>query len=411
MKNLIKNIFGLGESAAAFTQKSAMNSDMWRFIGKEPTDAGIEIDQNSAMGLTPVFAAINIISNFIGMMPVDLYRQNTGGDMEEVKDHPALKLLNAAPNDHMISIAQRTTQISHALGWGNGYAEIEFDGRGNPTGIWPLLPDRTTPAKLANGEIVYNTRIDGKEYNLDRSRVVHIPALSFDGYVGLSPITIARQSLGSARAAEKFGGKFFGNDAKSGGFIHYPGKLGDPAVKNLSESVNKDKGTDHAHKIRVLEEGAKFISTTISPNDSQFLETREFHVAEVARLYQIPLVLLQSMQGTTAWGTGIETLMLGFYTMTLLPWAVKCEQEFNKKLLTEDERGRGYTFKINFNSILRADMAARGQFYNLGISGGWLVRNEVRKKENLPPLPGLDDPLQPLNMAKVGDNSEEEPEE
>jgi HK97 family phage portal protein len=291
----------------------------------------------------------------------------------------------------------------HQVLWGNGYQEIEVNGKGEAMGLYPLLPDRTAPRRTDDRQdVVYQTSIDGTSIDLTKERVLHVPAMSFDGYIGTSPIAVARQALGLAIAAEEFGAKFFANDAKSGGFLMHPAKLSDQAHKNLKEDHQRQGGLDNAHRVKVLEEGMKFVQTTIPPEDAQFLGTREFQIAEIARIFRVPLVLLQSMEKATSWGTGIEQMMLAFLTWTLNPWIIRTEQEMNRKLFTQRERDAGLFVKLNVNALMRGDMAGRSAFYKSGIDGGWMTRNEAREKEDMNPLPGLDEPLVPLNMSTPG---------
>jgi hypothetical protein len=163
--------------------------------------------------------------------------------------------------------------------------------------------------------------------------------------------------------------------------------------------------------VKVLEEGTKFLPTTVSPEDSQFLGSREFQLAEVARIYRVSLVLLSSLQGSTVWGTGIEQLMIGFVTWTLGPWIKRWEEELGRKLLTEDERAAGFYVKFNVNALLRGDMAARAGFYKAGIVDGWLTRNEVRGLEDRNDLPGLNEPLMQANMMLASMAGQEEPDD
>jgi HK97 family phage portal protein len=380
------------------------SGDSWgwltRQIGFGKTKAGVAVNQQTAMTLPAVFAAISALSNPMMVAPARLYQDLPDGSKRVVTDHPAAKLFRGRANPRTGSGVFRRTIQAHAAGWGNGYAEIQRTRGGQPVGLWQLLPDRTSP-RLENGDIRYHTVIDGREFNLPKEDVLHVHGLGFDGLVGYSPIALARESFGIGKATEEFGAKFFANDAKSGGFLLHPGKLGGPGKKNVRESFEDQAGPDNQHRVKVLEEGMKFISTTIPPDDAQFLATREFTVAEVARMFGVPLFMLQSMEKTSSWGTGIEQLLIGFVQFTLTPWAVVWEDELNTKLLTEAERDAGYYFKVDMRGLMRGDMAARAAYYGDGINDGWMTRADARKLEDLDPLDGLDEPLVPLNMATV----------
>lgn len=202
--------------------------------------------------------------------------------------------------------------------------------------------------------------------------------------------------MGMMLALEEFGAKFFANDMKSGGFLMHPGRLGvrgrenirgrdgqaTAAPENPAAAVEKQGGLDNAHRVKVLEEGMKFIQTTIPPEDAQFLGTREFQIAEIARMYDVPLVMLQSMEKTSSWGSGIEQLMLGFITNTVAPWIAATEQEYDWKLFTEAERERGLRVKFNMNALLRGDMEARAAFYKAMFEMGMTI-NQILALEDM----------------------------
>jgi HK97 family phage portal protein len=384
---------GLDVKAGSFGPSASLSSDTgWiiRAMGGGSTDAGVAVSEWSAITLPAVYACVSVIADNLAQLPCNLRKQRKDGGSDLADDHPLQRLLHDSPNDEMSSFIWRQTVSHHALMWGNGYSEIERTVGGSVEALLLLYPDRTHPYKPTGKSLTYRTNINGETITLPPADVLHIPALGFDGFLGYSPVAVARNAIGMGLAMEKFGGKFFANDAKSGGFLMHPGKLGDQAQKNVGGSLQDQGGNENAFKVKVLEEGMKFISTTIPQDDAQFLSSREFQVAEIARMYRVPLVLLQSMEKSTSWGSGIEQMMIGFVVWTIQPWVVKWEQELNRKLLSEQERAAGYFFKFNLNALLRGDMKARGQFYKdlEGISA--LNPNEVRAYEDLNPYEGGD---------------------
>lgn len=398
------------DSALAASDVSRLDDgDHWvvRSLGGGKTDAGVPVSECTALRFTAVYACQAIIADTMAQVSLNLHRRFRDPVTQRVRttlalEHPAQRLVHSDPNPRMSSFTLRQTAQGHVLGWGNGYVEIQRNNGGEPVGLWPLMPDRTCPRVTAQGQLVFDTQVGGRGYSLPSDDVIHIAGLGFDGVKGYSPIFMARQAIGLGLAAEAFGAKFFANDAKSGGFLMHPGKLGDTAVSNIRDSfVDRQGGNENAHKPKVLEEGMKWVSTTIPPDDAQFLATREMQIAEIARIYRVPLVLLQLMEKTTTWGSGVEQIMLGFIQWTIAAWAKRWEEELNRKLLTEAERLAGYYFKFNLNSLARGDMAARMRFYNGGISGGWMNRNQARALEDWDEAEGLDDFLFPLNMAVV----------
>lgn len=399
----------MGLFAAAFgASHSISDPNNWfvRAIGGGKTNSGAQVSEFSALKLTPVYACVNRIANPVGRFPIKILKPKKGGGSEEVTDHPMSSgkaaPLSMRPNPLMSSRTLRKTVQGHALLWGNGYCEIERNNKGQAIGLWPLLPWNTAPERDGD-RVHYRTTIDGKQFRIEQNEVIHIMDMSQDGYVGLSPVYLAREALGMASALETFGAKFFGNDAKSGGFLMHPGRLNAAAQSNLGNRkgrrgeqessgnnpaslLEKQGGLDNAHRVKVLEEGMKFIQTTIPPEDAQFLSTREMQIAEIARMYDVPLVLLQSHEKSTSWGTGIEQLMIGFVRQTIDPWVAAWEQELNWKLFTDREREQGYYVKFNMNALLRGDSAARATFYKMLFEVGGITSNQICDLEDMDPI-------------------------
>lgn len=396
---ILSTLFQSQPQAAFGASNSASDPNHWivRAFGAR-TKSGILVNEWSALNLPVVYACVGRISNPIGMFPIQVFRREADGTAVEDKDHKLNTILRRRPNPYMNARTLKKTGQAHALLWGNAYLEIQRNNRGEVVGLWPLMPWATHPDRK-DDTLQYRTVIDGTSFTLPDENVIHVMDLSLDGYCGLSQICLARAAVGLAQAAEQFGEKFFANDARSGGFLQHPGKLGDKAVSNIQNSFEEQGGLDNAHRVKVLEEGMKYISTTIPPDDAQFLSTRQFQIAEIARIYNVPLFLLQENTKDTSWGSGLEQMMIAFVVHTLQPWTEAWEQEINWKCFTEKEREQGYFVKFNMNALLRGDMAARAEFYKGGITDGWMLRSEARDKEDLPPVEGLDVPLRQANMV------------
>lgn len=394
---------------------------LMRAIGGGRTNAGVAVTEHSALRLTPIYACVNRISNPVAWFPLGMYRTRPSGGKERIAagtgpgQHPFASRIGVRPNDLMSSRTVRKTSQAHALLWGNGYLEIERNRRGQGVGLYPLLPDRTGPVRR-NGEHWFETTIDGRRHRLDPDNVLHIMDQSQDGFVGMSQIALHREAVALGLATETFGGKFFANDAKSGGFLLHPGRLGPQAHKNLAgkdgerrenpenpgSRLQDQGGLENAHRVKVLEEGMKFIQTTIPPEDAQFLGTREFQIAEIARIFDVPLILLQSHEKTTSWGSGIEQLMIGFIRQTVGPWIDAWEQELNWKLFTDDEKAEGYYVKFNMNALLRGDMKTRAEFYSKIFAVGGFSPNRILQLEDEDPTgPEGDEHFVPANMVTL----------
>ena len=259
------------------------------------TTSGKAVTERSAMQMTAVYSCVRILAEAVAGLPLHLYRYKEDGGKEKALDHPLYLLLHDEPNPEMSSFVFRETLMTHLLLWGNAYAQIIRNGKGEVIALYPLMPNRMVVDRDIHGQLYYQyTRsteeaptMKGVTVNLPPSDVLHIPGLGFDGLVGYSPIAMAKNAIGMAIACEEYGAKFFANGAAPGGVLEHPGTIKDP--QRVRESWQSTfGGSGNANKIAVLEEGMKYTPIGISPEQAQFLETRKFQVNEIARIFRVP---------------------------------------------------------------------------------------------------------------------------
>jgi HK97 family phage portal protein len=358
--------------------------------------AGVAITDESAMTYSAVFSAIRLLSWSTAMLPLLVYRRQ-GRGKERATDHPLYPLLHSEANAEMTAFEFRSTLMSHAVGTGNGYAEIEWSNAGVPLALWPLNPRRMTPERV-KGELRYLYQLpDGTTANLPSWRVHHIRGLSSNGVIGYSPVRLAMQAIGLGLATEEFGSRFFGNGARPGMIIRHPGELSDTAYDRLRSSWNAEhEGLSNSHRVKILEEGMEIETVGVPPEEAQFLETRKFQVTEIARWFNVPPHMIADMSGATF--SNIEEQGVGFVTYSLGPWLTNSEQALSRDLLMPAEK-KTLLIEHLVDGLLRGRTSERYQAYQLGLQGGWMSPNEVRERENMNPYDGGDTYLLPMNMA------------
>ncbi len=358
---------------------------------------GVNVTEETAMTYSAVFACVRLLAWSAAMLPLLTYRRRPGRGKDRATDHPLYPLLKEAANAEMTAFDFRSTIMSHAVGRGNGYAEIEWSNAGRPLALWPLNTARMDVQRV-NGQLRYLYDLpDGTTANLPAWRVLHVRGLSGNGIKGYSPIRLAMQTIGLGLGAEEYGARLFGNSSKPGGVLAHPGKLSDVAFARLQKSWNADhQGLSNAHRLRILEEGMKFEDTGINPEEAQFLETRRFQVNEVARWFNVPPHMIADLDKATF--NNIEELGIGFVVYSLGPWLVNLEQTIGLTLLSSDERKTLFVEHLTA-ALLRGRTADRYEAYSTAIQTGIMSPNEVRDLENLNPYDGGDVYLLPLNMA------------
>lgn len=362
------------------------------------TASGAHVTPESSLQVTAVYACVRVLAEVEAGLPFVLYRR-VGRGKERAADHPLYSKLHDAPNPEMTAYEFREAMTGHTALRGNAYAEIEWSTSGVVRNLWPLRPDRTEPERV-NGVLAYVvTMPDGSKVRLPAWRVLHLRGFSSDGIRGYNPIWLARQSIGLAMATEEFGARLFGNGAKPGGILEHPGKLSKEAQDRLRSSIeDRHQGLSNAHRMMILEEGMSWKQVGMAPEDAQFLQTRNYQVVDIARLFNMKPHKIAEL--TNATFSNIEHEGLDFVVSTMRPWFVRWEQRAWQSLLSTSEQKQYYAEHL-VDALLRGDTASRYTAYQTAILSGFMTRNEVRDRENLNPIDGLDEALVPLNMVEA----------
>jgi HK97 family phage portal protein len=368
------------------------------FGGGHKSKAGVVVTEETAMRLSVVYACTNILGESIASLPVSVYK-STGEGSEEATKHWVHWLLHYEPNAHMTSFTFRHTLQTHAALYGNAYARIIRNGGARPISLKILSPLDCRPYL---DEVTDTLWYKHKGETIPAQDILHIPALSFDGILGKSPIRTAMDNIGLAMAAQEFGATFFGNGAHLGGVLQRPvgaPKLEGPATKAMLDSWNNNySGPANNHKTALLQEGTEYHRIGIPPEEAQFIETRKFQVAEICRIFRIPPHMVQDLERST--NNNIEHQGIEFVVHTLRPWLKRWEEELNRKLFREDEKGKFYV-KFNLDGLLRGDSKARGELYRTLFNTGAISPNEIRAMENMNAVEGGEQRFVQINMAPI----------
>ena len=369
---------------------NATSGSSYRFFLGGST-SGKTVTERSAMQMTAVYSCVRILAEAIAGLPLHLYTYKEAGGKEKAIGHPLYLLLHDEPNPEMSSFVFRETLMTHLLLWGNAYAQIIRNGKGEVVALYPLMPNRMTVDRDSSGQLFYSYQMNNSDAPtmktgtviLKPSDVLHIPGLGFDGLVGYSPIAMAKNAIGLAIATEEYGAKFFANGATPGGLLEYPGTVKDP--DRVRESWNKGfSGSQNAGKVAILEEGMKYTPISIAPEQAQFLETRKFQINEIARIFRVPPHMVGDLEKSSF--SNIEQQSLEFVKYTLDPWVVRWEQSLSRALFTPEEK-KQYFFKFNVEGLLRGDYQSRMNGYATARQNGWMSANDIRELENLDRIP------------------------
>ena len=402
--NLFSGLFHSRDKPQNRTSGSAFSF----FMGN--STSGKRVNERTAMQMTAVYSCVRILSEAVASLPLHFYEYQEDGSKVKAIHHSLYSLLHDEPNPEMTSFVFRETLMTHLLLWGNAYAQIIRNGKGEVVALYPLMPDRMRVDRDEYGRLYYEYQISvddahinkGSIVQLSPSEVLHIPGLGFDGLVGYSPIAMAKNAIGLAIAAEEYGSKFYANGAAPSGVLEHPGTLKDPSKVRDSWSQTFG-GSANSHKVAVLEEGMKYTPISISPNEAQFLETRKFQINEIARIFRVPPHMVGDLEKSSF--SNIEQQSLEFVKYTLDPWVTRWEQNMTRSLLTAEEKKK-YFIKFNVDGLLRGDYQSRMNGYATARQNGWMSANDIRELENLDRIPtelGGDLYLINGNMTKLED--------
>ncbi len=380
----------MGFFSGLFKSRDAPKNRTYGFFMGGST-SGKRVNERTSMQMTAVYSCVRILSEAVAGLPLHLYKYTNSGGKEKAVEHPLYFLLHDEPNTEMTSFVFRETLMTHLLLWGNAYAQIIRNGKGEIMGLYPLMPDRMTVDRDEKGRLYYEYMVStddahtmkGSTVKLPPSEVLHIPGLGFDGLVGYSPIAMAKNAIGMAIACEEYGAKFFANGAHPSGALEHPGTIKDPS--RVRESWTQTfGGSQNANKVVVLEEGMKYVPISVPPEQAQFLETRKFQLNEIARIFRVPPHMVGDLEKSSF--SNIEQQSLEFVKYTLDPWVSRWEQSIVRSLLTPEEK-KQYFVKFNVDGLLRGDYQSRMNGYAIGRQNGWMSANDIRELENLDRIP------------------------
>lgn len=390
------------------------DADFWysSLAGAGPTASGQKVTSDRALSLPAVYSCVRVIADSLMQIPLIMYRRLENGGKERATDHPLYSILHDSPNSVQTSPEWREVLQHHILLRGNGYAPIRYAGS-RVIGLGaPIHPDLVTPVLgtdpvTGESEVRYHVRADGGDAVFSSADLLHIrgPGAGADGITGQNPIALEREAIGVGLATQDFTARFFANDAQPGGILKHPTNFkNDEQRQKFSKSWQAAHGGANWRKTAILEFGMEYVPTEIKLVDAQFIEQRKYSNLDVARIFRVPPHLIMELDRATF--SNITQQDVEFVKFTMLPWFVRWETRLSMSLLNEEEQGE-YFFEFLIDGLERGDSDARAKYYKAGVQDGWLTRNEIRIRENMNPLPGLDQPLEQMNMRNPGGDSDE----
>jgi HK97 family phage portal protein len=383
--------------------KNQLNDFAKRFLsGDDSTiDVEYEIDSDTAMTYTAVFACNRVLAETLASTPIKVYKKTSQG-RKEVNNIDIYDILHNSPNEEMSPFNFKEVMMVNLNLGGNAFAQKILNKFGDLIGLNPLAWQDVKIDRDKSGKLIYKVKVEnGKEEILTRKDIFHIPNLSYDGVNGLSPIEYVNRAIKLGLSYEEFGEKFYQNGANASGIVEHPEAMSDESFLRFKrEFAQAFQGLANSGKPIILEGGAKYTQLTMKPADAQLIESKRFQIEDIARIYRVPLHLIQELSRST--NNNIEQQSLEFVMYTMLPHFQRWEENINMQLLTREQRKAGYYVEFKIDNLLRGDAKSRAEAYRTGRDAGYLSVNEIRKMENMDPIPNGDIYLQPMNYIEAG---------
>lgn len=375
--------------------------DFWYDPADMQSETGIAIGPDSSLKTSAVFACVRVLSSSVSTIPLLLYRRTSDGGRERATEHPLYEILHDRPNFWQTSLEFREMMQAHLCLRGNAFALIKTRGNGQVTALEPIHPDTVKVLLDSQGGLVYECRLrDNTTVRRLADEMFHLRGLSFDGYVGVTPISYARETIGRQLAMERTNSKFFANDATPRVVLKHPLKFSSKeAADRILASWNAAYGGyQKAHKAAILEEGMDVMTLGLKPEDAQFVESWEIGVADICRWFGVHPRKIGAKSGDSQTYSNVEQAQIEHVTDTVLPNCARWEQTISRSLLLERERKTLYP-EFMIDGLLRADSVARATLYEKAVDR-WMTVNEIRARENLPPVDGGDEIKPPAPAAR-----------
>jgi len=372
-------------------------------FSNDPSYSGVSVTRKNALQVATVFACVRVLSEGVASQPVRVVRMD-GTTRTPVLDHPVAALLNKQPNAWQTGLEFRETLMMHAVLEGNGYAFKVRGARGQIVELIPLLPEQVSVEQMTDYELRYDVSDHKGEIigSFTQNDIMHLRGPSRDSFEGMSAIKVAQQAIGLSIATERSQAKLHSNGGRPGGLLSTDQKLQPDQLKKLREAWDSAFKGSNQFRTAVLDAGFKFMPLAMSGVDAQHLETRRFEIEEVCRFFNVFPQMVMHADKTSTYASA-EAFFSAHVRQTMQPWLRRCEQVYDKHLL--DGVGPLETMH-DTRELLKPSAADREKFYRTMAEIGVYTRNELRELEGLAPLPGLDEPLTPMNMTPGGTNDE-----
>jgi HK97 family phage portal protein len=363
------------------------------------SSSGQVVTAEKAMRLSAVWACVRLLSESTSTLPLKVYRRQPDGSRQLAQDLPVFQVLCRRPNLEMTPSRFMLLLVACICLRGNAFVEKLMIGS-KLVALMPLLPQNMVVKRLDSGALEYTYTDRAGKRVIPLNRMMHIRGFGLDGVCGMIPMSTGRNVMGAAMSVEESAAKIFENGIQNSGFVSSKTSLDKDQRARLKENLNRFIGSKNAGKVMVLEGEITYQGVTMNPEAAQMLESRAFSIEEICRWFRVPPFMVGHVTKQSSWASSVEGMNQLFLTNTLRPMLVNIEQEISRCLMDGDD---DLFAEFSVEGLLRADSAGRAAYYTTALQNGWMSRNDVRRLENMPPIPGGDIYTVQLNLVPLED--------
>lgn len=368
------------------------------FQNKDLSTSTVRATPSNALSFPTVWACVNVLSDDIAKLPFKTFKKDEKGAIQQIVNNDVHYVLRVRPNKFMTPFTFMKCLVTDVCIHGNFYAYIQRNNKGQIEQLTPLTSPITHPVIDKNGDLYYQTTVNGKIKYLFSDEIIHVKSMSLDGIVGISPIEAIRIQLESNDVASKYNHKMIADGGAPKGVLKVQGSLKPEAKRKVRESWDR---TNASQSIAIVDSGLEYQQIGMSQADMQWLDSQKFNQQQIASIFKVPMHKINELDKATY--SNIEHQSLDYVKNTLQPWVTQIEYEFGYKLYTEQDRIDNYYVKFNMDSELRGDSRARAEVNEINLRNGFTTINEVRATNEMSPYEEdvSNEPMMSLNLAPL----------
>lgn len=388
------------------TEQKSVNADridvlLDNYFGSTLAKSGQAVNLQTALEVPVVLGCARVIAEGVAQVPFKVYQRTANGGRVEARDHPLFRLLHRRPNEWQTSFEFREQIALHLVLSGNAFIFISRRANGEVLELLPYEPSAVTVKRNTDLSLDYTLRLrSGETTRLPRENMWHIRGASWNGYLGMDSVHLARNSIGLSLATEEFGSSLFKNGARPGGILTSEQSLKPEVVSQIRDSWKaSQEGSGNAMKTAVLHGGLKYQPLSFNADEAQFNETQKRAVHSICAAFRVNPIMVMQTEGTATYAS-VEQMFLAHVTHTLMPWYERIEQSAEVNLLTDREADAGYYVKLEAKGLMRGTAKERAEFNQILLQNGVVSRNEVRASEDMDLVsdPAFDVPRPAANL-------------